>query len=184
VPDAQIMIYGKNVDFYNVDRLYFLKVCLICGKDSNNTIQKSLLGNFDNNKQKHKNYYIDLPLCEECNGKLNIQINKERNKLTLLFITILVGAIFIFYFTHSIFMAIGITTIPFIISLFYYKSKVNKRINLNKFIQIKTNSLSDDIADDVLQLTFLNQNYANNLVKINLEQNKDLKLVKLFRTKF
>ena len=112
---------------------------------------------------------------------MNIRKKKELIKAIILSTVGLVGAIIIYHFTVSFYLALIIFIIPFILSCVFYNSKVKKRLELEKYLQLKTKSLGEDIADDVLQLSFQNKNYTDHLVKLNLEKNKDLKLVTLIR---
>ena len=175
------MVYGGTLDFYGVDRLFFPKICLVCGKNTETAIKKSLLGRASEGKEKRKDYHLVLPVCAECNEKIEIQTNKELVKSLFISIIGIVGSLILFTYTRSIFMAILIIIVPSIISFFYYRSKVSKRIDLEKYIKIRAKSLSQDIADDVLQLVFQNQNYTKHLLELNLTQNKNLKLVKLLK---
>jgi len=179
--EGQINVIGDTVEFYEVDAIYFPKICLVCGKPTEHTIEKSLIGDFSYDKEKRKDYHIKLAICEDCNRR--VCLTKSAKPIKILFFSLwgLLGALILYYFTLSIFIALTIFAISFFVSFLYYSSQDNKILYLNRFLELKTTSLSRDTADDVLQMKFFNEHYKNHVIKINLEQNKSLKFVKALK---
>jgi hypothetical protein len=178
MPLPQVSVNKRTMEFYEVEKLYFPNVCLICGKMSLDKLHRKITGSIPYNKEQRKDYYLEIPVCMECNEKISISKGKEIFKLIAISLTGLIGVSILFYFTFSIFLPIAILTGLLIISFVYYNSKISKKLNLKNFIQITSYSLSESCAEDVLQLTIHNDAYAQNFIELNLEQNKNLKTVK------
>jgi hypothetical protein len=179
--EGQINVIGNTIEFYEVDSIYLPKICLVCGKTTDYAIEKSLIGDFSYDKEKRKDFHIKIAICEDCNRRICLTKSAKPIKITLFSLLGLLGALILYYFTLSLFMALTIFAISFFVSFLYCSSRDNKILYLNRFLELKTTSLSRDTADDVLQMKFFNEHYKNHVIKINLEQNKSLKLVKAFK---
>lgn len=175
--EGQINVIGDTVEFYGVDAIYFPKICVACGKTTENTIEKSLIGVFSDYKEKRKDYHVKLAICEDCSRK--VCLTKSTKTIKILFFSLcgLLGAIILYSFTFSIFIGLMVFAFSFFVSFLHYSSQDMKKLYLNHFVELKTASLSSDTANDVLQMKFFNENYKNHVVKLNLEQNKSLKMV-------
>ncbi len=179
---GQINVIGDTVEFYEVEAIYLPKICLVCGKTTEHTIEKSLIGDFLYDKEKRKDYHIKLAICKDCNSRICLTKSAKPIKVVFYSLWGLLGAIILYYFTLSIFLALTVFAISFFGSFLYFSSQDKKIPYLNRFLELKTKTLSNDTADDVLQMKFFNKNYKNYVIKINLEQNKNLKFVKALKT--
>ncbi len=175
--EGQINVNGDTVDFYEVDAIYFPKICLVCGKNTEYTIEKSIIGDFPYDKEKKKDYHIKLAICEDCHRRLCSTKSAKLIKILLFSLCGLFGTLILYYFTLSIWLALTVFVILFFGSFLYFSSQDKKIPHLDRFIVLKTRSLSKNTTDDVLQMKFFNEHYKNHVVKINLEQNKSLKLM-------
>ena len=181
--EAQVKISKYKIEFLDVDELFFPNICLTCGKNTENKIQKSIIGNFIGGKEKHKDYHLNLPLCIECVQKMKIKRDKEKQKAIFIFIIGLVTGFSLLYAYASIFIGIATITFCSVFSFFHYKNKTSSIIEFEKYLQLKSKSTSNAINGDVLQMTFLNDNYASYLGQVNLKHNSNLELVKKFEKK-
>ncbi|MFX1237151.1 MAG: hypothetical protein ACFFAS_06430 [Promethearchaeota archaeon] len=163
-----------TLQFYNVDKVYFPNACVACGTNTSQRFQKSIIGNFSYLKNEKKDYFITLPLCEECKKNTKIKKSKEIYKIILLTI---IGAVLLglaYFFTYSFLIGIAAISLLFVVPFFHYRAKVRNKIELEDFITFRSISPSKDSAEDILELRFSSDYYANYMTKINLDLNKEL----------
>ena len=177
MPEAQLTVNRETLEFLNVEKLYFPKICLICGKPTDNRVNKSIFGNFEWNKGERKDYHLKLSLCKECNDKTYYQKSKELSIVIVPSILGLVGALIFVSLTLSYIMAISIVILSFLIPYLYYRKRASKILHLKKFIKLKTKIPSKSATEDILQLKIPNENYKSYLIQLNLAHNMDLKFI-------
>jgi len=181
--EAQLISNKNYLQFYDIDKLYFPKICLVCGSKTDNTIRKSLTGNFTYTKIKRKDYQLNIPVCKKCVEKSQIQKSKESLKVIIPSIAGLIIALILYFFTLSVIIGIAVCLLSTIIPLLSYRSKVSKKIDINKYVKLNSKSPNTNEPEDILELEFLSENYAEYLSKLNLEQNDNLTKVKGFKYK-
>ena len=154
------------LEFYNSNEIYFPNSCIVCGEIAENRIKKSVYGlHFSKNGYK-KNYFFDLPVCNDC--KYNIEMktgfNSKSGKL-FLFSTLLGLFISIIFYIliFSVFFSIGILAISILFPYIHYRGKVKPKINLNDHLKIIINP--NDV--DSVELKFSNTEYADTVKDIN-----------------
>ena len=181
--EAQFISNKNSIQFYDIDKLYFPKICIVCGNKTDNTIQKLIAGKFTYVKNNKKDYQLNIPVCKDCYDKSRIQKSKESIKVIIPSIIGLITSLILYFFTLSIFISVAIITFLTIIPLLIYRSKVSKKIDLDKYIRLNSKSLDKNAPEDILELEFLSESYAEYLSKLNLEQNENLTKVKGFKSK-
>jgi len=157
----------ENIEFKDVNELIFPKICLICGKNTESTYQKTLYSKFIPEKSFRNNYFLSLPICKECLGKIRIKSGFQNMWIKLLPVFGIVGIIImsiIILSTYSILMGISASFIFFIIPILFYQRAVKDKIKLDKFF--KLNLVQGE--QDILKISILNKNYASFLKKTNL----------------
>lgn len=161
----------NTVEFQDIDEFYLPKNCMICGTETENRIEKSEYGSYTSNKDYKKNYKLKLPVCEDCNSKINLKAGKSG---IILFLGVLLGiilGIIVYYLSYSIILSIAIFTVLFIFPYLKYKAKVRPRIKLSDFLSMKVIP-----NEEIVQFTFLNKEYAKYVNKINSEKIKAEKI--------
>ncbi len=161
------------MEFYDVKEIYFPNVCIICGQTTNNTIRRTKLGSYSYMTNSKNDYQFTLPICEKCNNYLKIKtgvFGKEGFKVLFFSILGLITSILVGYFTFSIFIGIAIFSLFFIFPYLNYRAKTQKKIRLDQFLKI---NIKKDLRNTI-QMTFVNQNYADYINEINLKKYRDI----------
>jgi len=157
----------ENIEFKDINELIFPKICLICGNKTESTFQKILYGKFIPEKSFKNNYYISLPICKDCQGKINIKNGFQNIWLKLLPIFALIGIVImviILLSTYSILMGISVIIFTSVIPIILYQRNIKEKINLDEYIDI---TLVEG-EKDILKFSVINKNYARFLKKKNL----------------
>jgi len=181
--EAQLISNKNSLQFYDIDKLYFPKVCIVCGNKTDNTIQKLIAGKFTYVRNKRKDYQLNIPVCKDCYDKSQIQKSKESIKVIISLIIGLITSLILYFLTLSIFISIAVIAFLTLVPLLIIWSKVSKKIDLDKYIRLNSKSLDKDAIEDILELELLSENYAEYLSKLNLEQNDNLTKVRGFKSK-
>ncbi len=175
--EQQLVFKDRTAQFYGVREVYLPKVCIACGKETKNSIKKTILGHFSFSKRERKDYHIHLPVCEKCskNSKIDKSIETVKvivpTSLSLLFLFIIA------FLTYSIVMGLGLVIVSFSVTFIHYKTRMRKKVDIDKFVQLRALSLEENRPEELLEFKFLNKEYAEKICDINLDQNKDLQLV-------
>lgn len=156
----------KTLIFENVDKLILPKFCLICGKKTEETYQRTIYRKFIPEKSFRNNYNFSLPICNECQEKIRIKKgfkNRWFKSIPLFLIIGLLIMVEIFRYTYSILIAITSFIISLIIPMILYQSQIKDRIELNNYFDIKL--LAGE--KDRIQISMTNTEYADFLENIN-----------------
>lgn len=175
--ESQIVSKAGTLQFYGVNEIYLPKACVACGKETEDSIRKSIFGRLSFSKKERRDYHVDLPVCERCVKNSKIDKSIEIVKILIPTIISLILLVVIALFTYSILMGLGLVGISFMITFLHYKTRMAKRVNLNKFVQLRSMPLEENGPEDVLEFKFLNKEYAEKTCDINLDRNKSLQLV-------
>nr|NHJ85988.1 hypothetical protein [Asgard group archaeon] len=181
--EAQLLQNKNSIKFYDIDKLYFPKICLVCGNKTENTIRKSIIGKFTEIKNRRKDYHLNVPVCNECIKYSQIKKNKESMKIIIPSIIGLILSLVLYFLTLSILIGIAIVSFSTIVPFLLYRAKMSKKIEINKYIKLSSKSIDANSLEDILELEFLNRNYAKYLSELNLEQNTNLTKVEGFKPK-
>ena len=164
--DHKVNSNNIALEFNNLNEIYFPNICMVCGEIAENRIKKSVYGSFFSKNSYKKNYFFDLPVCNECkhNIELRTGLNSKSGKF-LLFSTLIGLFISIFLYTliFSVFLSIGILAISTIFPYIHHRRKVKKKINLNDHLNININRNNVDSVE----LKFSNIEYADIVKDIN-----------------
>ena len=158
----------NTVEFQDIEEFYFPKNCMICGDETENRIEKSEYGSYTSTKDYKKDYKFKLPICDECNSKINLKAGKRG---IILLLSILLGislGIMVYYLTYTIILSVAVFTILFIFPYLSYRAKIRPRIKLSDFLQMKVIP-----NEELVQFTFINKEYARYVNKINSEKIKE-----------
>lgn len=164
------------VKFQNNEKIYFPKICIICGIDTENEYNKTIFGTFETSKDHKEDYYFSLPICNECKKVILKERDIFSKKVKILLISSIIGLIFalsIYFLTYSIFLSISLFAIVIIIPYLKYKSKIKYKIRLNNFLKIKLG-----VDKKTLIFEFFNQNYSKYINEINLKKESSEKIQK------
>jgi hypothetical protein len=152
------------LEFYNLNEIYFPNICIVCGEIAKNRIKKSVYGLYWSKNGYKKNYFFDLPVCNEC--KLNIEMKtgfvSKSGKLT--FFSALIGlviSIILYSLIFSIFLSIGIFATSIIFPYIYHRGILKQKIKINDHLEINPNRV------DSVELIFSNIEYGNTVKEIN-----------------
>ncbi len=164
------------VKFQNIDKIYFPKICIICGTDTESEYKKIIFDSFESSKDYKEDYYFNLPICNECQKAILKGRDISSKIVKILLISSIIGlilALSIYFLTYSIFFSISLFVIAIIIPYLKYKSKIKHKIRLDKFLKIK---LGTDKKRLIFE--FFNQNYAKYIKEINLKNESSEKIQK------
>jgi hypothetical protein len=164
--DRKINSNHIALEFYNLDEIYFPNICIVCGEIAENRIKKSVYGlNFSKNGYK-KNYFFDLPVCNDCKHNIEIKSGLSSKSGKLLLFSALLGifiSIILYSLIFSVFFSIGILAISIIFPYIHYRGKLKQKINLNDHLKININPNNVDSVE----LKFSNIEYADTVKDIN-----------------
>ena len=166
----------NTVEFQDIEEFYFPKNCMICGDETENRIEKSEYGSYTSTKDYKKDYKFKLPICDECNSKINLKAGKSG---IIFLLSILLGislGIMVYYITYSIILSVAVFTILFVFPYLNYRAKIRPRIKLSDFLHMKVIP-----NEELVQFTFINKEYARYVNKINSEKikAKEIKVEKI-----
>ncbi|MBD3194157.1 MAG: hypothetical protein GF317_03820 [Candidatus Lokiarchaeota archaeon] len=156
----------ETINFKDIDKLIFPKVCLKCGKNTESTYQKMLYGKFIPEKSFRNNYLISLPICLECKDNLKIKTGFQNKWIKSLLLFSIVGIIFMMIIllnTYSILMGISILIITILIPIILYQRSIKNKVRLDQFFRMNL----VEGKQDIIEITLLNNNYVNFLKKVN-----------------
>ncbi len=168
ITEASIKVKGDTLEFQNIDALYFPKICIICGNSTNKKIEKDVFG-------KRTDYNVKIPVCKTCTDNMNVNKINERFKIVMpSIIGLIIGIIFMILTYSFIF---GISLIAFTIIIPFYLTKFSKRINLENYVILKSRSSIENSSEDILQITIQNKSYMEYMIRLNLAENRALKMI-------
>ena len=84
--------FDNIVKFQDIEEFYLPKNCVICGDETENRIEKSEYGSYTTSKDYKKIYKFELPICEECNSKVNLKAGKSG---VIIVLSVILGITFI-----------------------------------------------------------------------------------------
>ena len=176
ITGASIKIKGDTLEFQNIDALYFPKICIICGNSTNMKIEKDVIGKYSFHKDKRTDYNVKIPVCKTCTNNMNVNKKNESFKIVIpSIIGLIIGIIFMISTYSFIF---GISLIAFTIIIpYFYLTKFNKRINLENYVILKSRSSIENSLEDILQITIQNKSYMEYMIRLNLAENRALKMI-------
>ena len=154
------------LEFYNLNEIYFPNNCIVCGEIAENRIKKSVYGLYNSKNGYKKNYFFDLPACNDCKHNIEMKTGYDSKSGKLLLYSALLGlfiSIILYTLIFSVFFSIGILAISIIFPYIHYKGKVKPKINLNDHLIININP--NDV--DSVELKFSNAEYADTVKVIN-----------------
>ncbi len=164
-------ILNKNfVELKNIEEIYFPSVCIICGTETENRVKKNKYGSYIGTRDTKKDYFFNIPVCEDCNSKVNLKTGFANKSGKLLLFSSFLGiilSILFYYIFYSVIFSISILSILILFAYLNYQKKIKTKINLNNYFQVSLKSY------DSVELTFTNKNYAEFVDKINLEKTKE-----------
>jgi len=152
------------LEFYNLNEIYFPNICIVCGEIAENRIKKSIYGFIWSKNGYKKNYFFDLPVCNDC--KLNIEMktgfSSKSGKLIFFSASIgLIISIILYSLIFSIFLSIGIFATSIIFPYIYHRGILKQKININDHLKIDLKEV------DAVELIFSNIEYGNTVKEIN-----------------
>ncbi len=153
------------IKFQNAEQIIFPRICIICGNNTENQYNKTIIGSFELNKDYKEDYYLNLPVCVKCMNNIKIQTGFSNKNGKLILISSLIGlilAIAVYVLTYSIIFGLGLFLTLITISYLNYKAKTKNKVKLKDFLRIK---LGED--KKTLTFDFLNKNYAQFIDDIN-----------------
>jgi len=164
--DRKINSNYNALEFYNLSEIYFPNICIVCGEITENRIKKSVYGLYFSKNGYKKNYFFDLPVCNDCKHNIEMKtgLNSKSGKLVLF--STLLGlfiSIILYSLIFSVFLSIGILAISIIFPYIHYRGKVKQKINLNDHLKININPNNVDSVE----LKFSNIEYADTVKDIN-----------------
>lgn len=162
---------NANIEFQEQNEIYFPNICVICGVATDNKIKEAVFGSFTLTSEYKYDYILDLPVCNECETRLKIKsgLSSKTGLITLFsIITGIILSIVLFFIAYSILFSIALFAAFVIFPLFYHRSKVEKKIRLDKHLKMDTNRTHNTIT-----LQFSNENYANVIRDLNPAREKD-----------
>ena len=167
------ILNANIVEFKNTEKIYFPSVCVVCGAETENRVKKNEYGTYIGGRDIKKDYSFNIPVCEDCNSKVNLKtgIANKSGKLLLFssFLGITLSILFYFLF-YSVVFSVSILGILILFAYLNYQKKTETKINLNNYFQVNLKNYSDEV-----ELTFANKSYAEFVDKINLEKTKEKK---------
>ncbi len=88
------------VKFKGIEELYFPSVCVVCGKDTENRVKKNHYGSYYGIKDTRKDYFFNIPVCEDCEANVNLKTGLESKSGKILLFGLVMGLILsiVFYF--------------------------------------------------------------------------------------
>ena len=170
--ELKIELDNNHIIFDNFEDIYFPKNCVVCGKPTQRRINKNLYGIFSSNYAYKKNYYFSIPLCDECEDRLNIKSGLRAKSGKILLATTIIGfliSILLFLLTVSIFLSIGIVLLSFILPFRYYKEQTKAKIKFDNYLKLY---ISKNDPNSV-ELDFNDEIYAKSLREINFAKLKE-----------
>lgn len=170
--ELKIELDNNHIIFDNFEDIYFPKNCVVCGKTTQRRINKNLYGIFSSNYDYKKNYHFSIPLCEECDDRLNIKSGLKAKSGKILLATTIIGSlisILLFLLTVSIFLSIGIVLLSFILPFRYYKEQTKAKIKFDDYLKLY---ISKNDPNSV-ELDFNDEIYAKSLREINFAKLKE-----------
>ncbi|TFF99698.1 MAG: ABC transporter ATP-binding protein [Promethearchaeota archaeon] len=177
--ESKMKVSADTIEFYNTNKFYFPKVCLICAKYTENRVQKYYHHDIDYSRstKKAKSYQFQLPICKECHQKIKIQKKLELIKLLLPLMIGIIGAFVLFFITFSWLISLSFFTVLAVMGVLYLRSRLLSRLQLEDFISLKFRMLKQERLNNIVQITFSNKKLVKLLGKINKERNEDLQIV-------
>ncbi|MFX1488233.1 MAG: hypothetical protein ACFFBI_03735 [Promethearchaeota archaeon] len=164
-------VKNSFVVFQNTKEIYLPNLCLICGKETENRIEKTKIGTYTYGKDYKKDYHFKLPICDDCNFNIKLKSGISSKRGIFLILGPIIGvslAILLYFLTYAIILSIAVVVISILLPLVMYRAYIKPKIKLPKFFQIDINS-----KEDLVQFQFLNENYADFVKKINFEKNRE-----------
>jgi len=168
-------LYSSKIEFKEPDSIKFLKNCITCGKNTDRYIEKSFYSQFKPYQDFKSNYNIKLPVCLECQKRLDIKKGFYNLRLWItifLFVTNLIFMITLMINTYAFLFGIPVIIFSFIIPFYYYWKNIRKKLELSEIFNIK---FASDPKDKIT-ISMNNDKYIEFLHKIN-KKNLDTELV-------
>ncbi len=167
------ILNANIVEFKNTEEIYFPSVCVVCGAETENRVKKNEYGTYIGGRDIKKDYSFNIPVCGDCNSKVNLKtgIANKYGKLLLLstFLGIALSILF-YYIFYSIIFSISILCILILFPFLKYQGKIKRKISLNSYFKVNLKNYHDSV-----ELTFANKDYAEFVENINLEKFKEKK---------
>jgi len=160
------------LEFYNLNEIYFPNICIVCGEIAENRIKKSVYGLYYSKNGYKKNYFFDLPVCNDCKHNIEIETGLTSKSGKLLLFSALLGlfiSIILYSFIYSAFLSIGILATSIIFPYIHYRGKLKQKIKITDHLKININPNNVDSVE----LKFSNIEYADNVKKINKSKNNE-----------
>ena len=160
------------LEFNNLNEIYFPNICIVCGEIAENRIKKSVYGLYFSKNGYKKNYFFDLPVCNDCKHNIEIKtgLNSKSGKIFLF--SALLGlfiSIILYTLIFSVFLSIGILATSIIFPYIHYRGKLKQKIKINDHLKININPNNVDSVE----LKFSNIEYADTVKKINKSKNNE-----------
>ncbi len=158
------------VEFKSNEEIYFPSVCVICGAETENRFKKNEYGSYIGGRDIKKDYSFNIPVCEDCNSKVNLKTGIANKSGKLLLFSCFLGvtlSILFYILIYSVIFSICILSILILFAYLNYQKKIKDKISLNNYFQVNLKNYTDTV-----ELTFANKKYGEFVEKINLEKNK------------
>ncbi|MFX1425879.1 MAG: hypothetical protein ACFFBE_05460 [Promethearchaeota archaeon] len=158
------------VEFQNIEEFYFPKKCIVCGEETDSYIEKSEYSSYTYTKDYKKDYKFKLPLCDECNSKMNVKTGKSIMMVLLCGLIGIILGISIYYLTYTFLLSLAVFTILITFPFLKYRAISKSKIRLSKFMQMKVIP-----NQEFIRFTFTNREYAQYVNKINSKKIRETK---------
>jgi len=166
-----------TIEFYNTEKIFFPKKCLVCAKATKNRVEKNFYHDFTSTKRIAKDYHFKLPICEDCHKKIKINKSTELIKILLPLIIGIIGSLLLYFSTFSWLISLSFFILLMVLGILYIRFRLLSRLELEDFIEFKFRPLKGEKLNNVVQISFQNKSLTKYLGKMNLERNPNLDVV-------
>jgi len=165
--ETELLFEKGNIKFKNFNKIFFPKICIICGVETENTITKIINGYFIHGFDYKKNYVFNIPVCYSCKQGIEFKTGLINSKYGIYTLIIILMSIFLAsyvnFLSYAIFFSLSIFIIFFILALIYYFKKSKQKIKLEKYIKISIDSHNPNN----IEIRFANSEYSKVIKNIN-----------------
>jgi len=166
IKNEKIQRFTSNTIEFQVDNdIQFPKICIICGKNTEDQYRKIIHGAFFADRDYNEDYILNIPVCNNCHKNLEIKTGISSKSGILTVISSLIGlilAITLYVIAFSVFLSIGLLAFAIIIPFIKYRAETKKKIEFRDFLTITPSK-----SEDTLIFVFSNEYYANYINEIN-----------------